>query len=172
MVLFESTTSAKKARERMQWPSDMHSRPIKSLLCALCEGIVELSMPKVAVGARLLPHEANSAPAPRCLGLVSSWFPVTGRTGEHLFALTGEGQNVYHALTERKSTPPVGTVVRLRRPFPSFAGWLSGQQFSSYVDIIPDELCSVIARKGTASGIDRSVLSGGVGGGYSYLVRP
>ncbi len=108
-------------------------------LRALGEGIVELSIPEIAVSARLLPNEAREALGTlESLGLTNSWIPITGRTGEKLFVLTSEGQNAYRALSEFKGLPPVGAVVRLRKPFPTFSGWLSGQQFSSNVEIVPD----------------------------------
>ncbi len=111
-----------------------------AVLRALGAGIVELSPVEVAVAARLLPHQAHTALAAlERLGLASSWIPVTGRTGERLFVLSGEGQSVFHALSQFRGTPPVGAIVRLPRPFPSISGWRFGQGPSSYVEIVSDQ---------------------------------
>jgi hypothetical protein len=108
-----------------------------AVLRSLSEGIVEVSETEVAVGARLLPDQARIAlGALERLGLVNSWVPVTGRTGDHLYVLTGEGQAVSRALAQYRGTPAVGTVVRMPRP--TFSGWLSGHQPQSTVEVVSD----------------------------------
>lgn len=83
-------------------------------LRALNVRVVESSPIEVAVNGVMLPGEARSALARlEQLGLASSWFPVTGRTGEHVYVTTDEGTNVYLALGRLKSTPPVGSVFRV-----------------------------------------------------------
>jgi len=115
-------------------------------LRALSEGIVERSALEIAVSAGLLPKQALAALfALEKLGLASSWHPVTGRTGEHLFALNDEGQTIYRALASFEGTPPVGSVVHLRRKFPSFSGWPSSSQPASYVEIVPEQLETTLA---------------------------
>jgi hypothetical protein len=83
-------------------------------LRALNECVVESSPIEVAVSGLMLPGEARSALARlEQLGLASSWMPITGRTGQHLYVSTDEGTNVYRALGKLKSTPPVGSVFRV-----------------------------------------------------------
>ncbi len=109
-------------------------------LRALSERIVEASSNEVAVSALLLPNQAREAlGALERLGLVRSWGPITGRTGEQLFVLTSEGQTVARALAQLSGALAVGTIMRIPRPSPTFSGWISGQQFSSYVEIAPDK---------------------------------
>ena len=106
-------------------------------LRALHEGLVELSDLEVAVGARLLPSQARAALAAlESSGLVNSWVAVTGRSGEHLYVLTDEGQAVCQALAQFRGTPPVGAVVRLRQ-FPAFLEWLS-RRTPSFVEMVAD----------------------------------
>jgi DNA-binding CsgD family transcriptional regulator len=110
-----------------------------AVLRALGEGIVELSTAEIAVFARLLPNQVISAlKALEQLGLVNSWFPITGRGGEPLFVLTSEGQTVLRGLAQFGGIPSAGTVVQLPGP-PSFPGWLGGRQSVSRVEIALDE---------------------------------
>jgi DNA-binding MarR family transcriptional regulator len=82
----------------------------------------ELSPAEIAVHARLLPNDvAPAIEALETMGIVSS-SPITGRTGERLVTLTGEGQAVARALAQYRGAPPVGAVV----PLPSrsmFSRW-------------------------------------------------
>ncbi len=108
-----------------------------AVLRALNEGVVELSETEVAVNARLLPNQVRTALAAlEQLGLVNSWVPVTGRTGERLSVLTSEGQIACRALAQSRGTPPVGTIVRVR-PLPAFAEWLSHPQ--TQIEIVSDD---------------------------------
>lgn len=108
-------------------------------LRALGERIVEASSTEVAVSALLLPNQArNALGALERLGLVNSWIPIAGRTGDHLYVLSGEGPLVHRVLAEYEGIPPVGTILRLPRAFPTFSGWISGQQSFSYVEIVPE----------------------------------
>jgi hypothetical protein len=110
-----------------------------AVLRALSEGIVELSSAEIAVYARLLPNQVGAALAElERLGLVNSWYPVTGRTGERLSVLTSEGQTLLRGLSQFRGTPPVGTVVQLPGSFPSFSGWLPGRQNASQVVIVSE----------------------------------
>lgn len=111
-----------------------------AVLRALNEGIVELSIAEIAVSARLLPNHVRAAlGALEKYGLVTSWIPVTGRTGEYLSVLTSDGQTVIRGLAQFKDIPPSGTVVQLPAPFPSFSGWLAGQRSHSLVEITTDD---------------------------------
>src|ERR1019366_7077252 len=113
-----------------------------AVLRALKVGIVELSPAEVAVYARLLPNQVDAAlPVLESRGLVSSWHPITGRTGQLSVVMTGEGQTVLSALAQFRDIPPVGTIVQLPRPFPSFSSW--GQQSGSYVEIGADRSAMV-----------------------------
>ena len=109
-----------------------------SVLRALSEGVVELSTAEIAVYARLLPNQVAAALAElERLGLVNSW-PITGRTGERLSALTNEGQTILRGLAQFRGTPPLGTVVQLPGLFPSFPSWLPGRQNASHVVIVAE----------------------------------
>lgn len=110
-----------------------------AVLRALSEGIVELSAAEIAVYARLLPNQVSaSLDELEHLGLVHSWHPATGRTGERLHVLTSEGQTVLRGLSQFRGTPPVGTVVQLPGLFPSLSGWLPGRQNASQVVIVSE----------------------------------
>lgn len=109
-----------------------------AVLRALHEGIVERSAIEVAVSALLLPDQAQAALGGlERMGLVSSWVPISGPVRDKVFILTDEGRQVYRALTQYKGTPAIGTVARLAHL--PFSGWLSGQESSSYVEVIPEE---------------------------------
>jgi DNA-binding MarR family transcriptional regulator len=94
------------------------------VLQAMGEGDA-LSRAEIAVHSRLLPSQVMPAiDALAALGLVSSSNPGTGREGEHLLTLTGEGQSVARALAQYRGVPPAGAVV----PLPGsslFSGWLT-----------------------------------------------
>jgi hypothetical protein len=110
-----------------------------AVLRALSEGVVELSTAEIAVYARLLPNQVAAALAElERLGLVHSWYPITGRTGERLSALTSEGQTILRGLAQFRGTPPLGTVVQLPGLFPSFSSWLPGRQNASHVVIVAE----------------------------------
>src|SRR5580698_4540485 len=102
-------------------------------LRALNEGIVEMSDAEVAARSLLLPNKARTALGHlERRGFVSSWAPVTGRTGEHLYVVNEPGRNIYRALQSFKGTPPIGSVVQIRNP-------LLGLSHEEYVEITPDE---------------------------------
>jgi hypothetical protein len=106
-------------------------------LRALNERIVEVSPAEVAVSARLLPNQARDAlTALERSGLATSWHPVAGRTGEHLFVPTDTGRIVYRALAQFKDIPPTGTMVPLPSPYPTVCGLLSRDESPSYVEIV------------------------------------
>src|SRR5437660_9518928 len=94
------------------------------ILRAIAEAF-ELSPPEIAVNSRLLPNQVVTAlNALEQVSLISSYYPVTGRTGERLVNLTTEGRAVARALSQFEGTPPVGAAV----PLPSrslFSGWLT-----------------------------------------------
>lgn len=104
-------------------------------LRALAGGIVELSPTEVAVSGLLMPDDVRNALTDlERLGLVNSWIPATGATGESVYALTDEGQTVYRALDQFRGIPPAGSVVRIPR---GFATWFS-RQTPSYVEVVPE----------------------------------
>jgi DNA-binding MarR family transcriptional regulator len=85
----------------------------------------EFSPAEIAVLSRLLPAQVLGAiNALESMRLVTSSYPITGRTGERLLTLTGEGQSVARALAKYRGDPPVGAVI----PLPSgsmFSGWFT-----------------------------------------------
>jgi DNA-binding MarR family transcriptional regulator len=99
--------------------------PTQARILQAMVGRYELSPAEIAVDTRLLPSQVMPAiDALEKMGLVSSSYPITGRTGERLLTLTGEGQSVAQALAHYRGAPPVGAVV----PLPSgsmFSGWLT-----------------------------------------------
>jgi DNA-binding MarR family transcriptional regulator len=105
-------------------------------LRALGERDLEASPSEVAVSGLLLPNQASSAlKALEAQGLVKSTVADTNRSKEQSFALSAEGRKVCRALAQVKGAPPVGTVVRLSRPFAVFS---KAKQPSS-VEIVADD---------------------------------
>ncbi len=98
-----------------------------------------MSSAEIVVAARLLPRQVDLALGElERLGLVNSWIPVTGMTGDKVSVLTDDGRLLLRGLEQVRGTPPVGTVIRVPASFPSFSGWLSGRQSSSQVEIAAD----------------------------------
>ena len=86
-----------------------------------------MSPSEVAVGALLQLDDAREALGKlEEFSLVHSHPPIGG-AGERLFELTGDGQKVYRAFAQYKGKPPVGTTIRVPRPFPTFSDRFQGK---------------------------------------------
>jgi hypothetical protein len=110
-----------------------------SALRALRAANLELSVPEVAVAARLIPSDAGAALAALERGaLVSARVSPVGSLDGRMYELTRAGRAIAGALSKVQGKPAVGAVLRVPSALPRFLGWLSrGEQPT--VEIVPEE---------------------------------
>ncbi len=111
-----------------------------AVLRAIKSGIVGISTAEIAVNARLLPNQVNSAITELTrLGLASSSVAIAvTRQGGSDYILAGEGQNVLNAISQFRDIPSVGTIVQLPRALPVLSRFWNERQGESYVEIVTE----------------------------------